>query len=257
MLTRRDLAAAVVVATAGCHPAPPVRSTFQPGEPVAGESPPRVAGQPADPAELATRADMRRHFGLISDVKNAVIRGDLDRARRLARELEQRPTTPPADGSWTARTQSIHVAAKRVATATTLPAIAGATAALASQCGHCHVDLEAQVELPLPATPRTASGVDATMEVHRWAADRMWEGVVFPSDERWIRGTTMFVALPGCGRVPPETPADEMEPRCRQVQVVVRQGHDPPTLESRAHAYGQLLATCAGCHRGGESGRHR
>lgn len=66
-----------------------------------------------------------------------------------------------------------------------------------------------------------------------------------PSDDRWLRGTTAFVVLPGSGEPGPIT--IEGRRRCRAVQTIARRGRGAKDVSLRASLYGEPLATCAAC----------
>jgi cytochrome c553 len=232
----------------GCPPAPPVRAVFHPQGRQEPREQPAVAEDPVSGETRAVRVGMRSHFDSISEIKDAVIRGDEPMARDLARALAEDPDLLERQPGWAPHTQAVRDAAAAVAAAGSLVAIASATGVLGSRCGGCHSALGVEFDPATPPTPSRGTGVEASMAVHRWAVDRMWEGVVFPSEERWIRGSTMLVASPGCGDPSRETPVAELDPLCRRLQVVVRQGHDSAALDRRAQAYGHLLVTCARCH---------
>jgi hypothetical protein len=81
------------------------------------------------------------------------------------------------------------------------------------------------------------------MARHRWAADRLWEGVIGNSDVAWHAGLDVLAAAP----------LDEPANRAGLARQLQRQAENarrpgPGTLTARAAVYGEILTTCASCH---------
>ena len=117
-------------------------------------------------------------------------------------------------------------------------------------CGDCHTGhgpALAQIEAPSSAT-----GVLPHMHRHMWAADRMWEGLIGPSEPRWNQGVALLSGLdldPAqfSGRDEQDSPAGYLTPWIRRIGLESLRTGDP---ETRGRLYGDLLATCAECHAG-------
>ena len=90
------------------------------------------------------------------------------------------------------------------------------------------------------------------MQRHRWAADRMWAGLVTDSEEAYTAGARV---LHEDALHEGEMPGHEAQPdgRLAAITGLVHQlGADAEAAEdwdTRANVYGRLLATCAACHR--------
>jgi hypothetical protein len=88
------------------------------------------------------------------------------------------------------------------------------------------------------------------MQRHRWAAARLWEGLVVPSDEAWKAGALALSDAP----LSPEllTPGKSPVPKVGELELSVHDlGRRAQTLvgaDARAELYGQALATCSACH---------
>lgn len=247
----RMVHALLLAALGACGRPPVVEAPYQPSAPA---EPPvkettETARRPAAPApDTAEREGMRRHFAAVAAMRDAVIAGRLPQLRAAAetfREEELAQEHPPDWGH--------DVAAMREATADSMVAesladAAAAVARLAGACGDCHRTLDAVPRIEMPPQPHATRGVAAVMELHAWSVDRMWDGIVFPSEDCWLEGTAAFEALPGCGESParPQPPgADSM---CGRMQALARAAHVRDQAGAKIEVYGQLLATCADCH---------
>jgi hypothetical protein len=100
-----------------------------------------------------------------------------------------------------------------------------------------------------PGAP--AAGVRATMQRHQWAAQQLWEGLVVPSDDAWSAGALVMSEAP----LEPEelSPGHSSAPRVGELALAV---HDlgakagvSDRVSVRADLYGQMLASCADCHK--------
>jgi hypothetical protein len=94
------------------------------------------------------------------------------------------------------------------------------------------------------------SSVAADMQRHLWAADRMWEGLVGPSDTAWQAGV---VALADAQLAPEAMADDRTLPKevfalAEQAHEIGAKGGDEKDPAKRAELYGRYLGTCAACH---------
>lgn len=86
-----------------------------------------------------------------------------------------------------------------------------------------------------------------------WAVDRLWLGLIQPSDEAWRAGSTALASAPLA------RPSDEPEKHnlAVRIQALAEVGRTltgsakppaPANLPRRLALYGEIVATCAGCH---------
>ena len=81
---------------------------------------------------------------------------------------------------------------------------------------------------------------------HRWAADRLWEGIVGGADEPWRAGLEVLAAKPlDWG---PSSSDRSVHARALQGLALEARRQRTPTIESRTTAYGEMLVACASCH---------
>jgi mono/diheme cytochrome c family protein len=192
---------------------------------------------------------MQDHFTQASAVRDAVIAGDLDQLRPSARWLAEHVVSDTLPETWTPHVAAMQQAASKAAAAETAGAAAASVGAMAQACGACHSSLGGPTfEGESPEAEE--SSVAADMQRHRWAADRMWEGLVGPSDTAWQAGV---VALADA-RLTPEAMADdrtlpkEVFELAEQAHQVGAKGGGEKDPAKRAELYGRYLGTCAACH---------
>jgi hypothetical protein len=124
---------------------------------------------------------------------------------------------------------------------------------MAKICSNCHLANEVQIEFGYDQVPAEWSDTVSHMQRHQWAADRLWEGLIGPSENAWNRGMDMLVDVP----LHSEDVMDEdsgdvdtaaLERIAGRVHALTRQGTIASTPTARAEVYGELLGLCAECH---------
>jgi len=193
-----------------------------------------------------TMADhMQEHFAQVEATRLAVISGDLDAAREPARWLARHEVTEGIPEGWQQHVVQMQLAAQRVVEASEVAPAAAATAEMGAICGGCHQGMDEGAQFTFVVPPPEEPGVVAHMLRHQWAAERLWEGLVGPSEEAWTRGVAVLAEAP---LQPTESP-EEVEQLASRVHQLGVQAGEVTGFIDRAKVYGDLLATCAQCHR--------
>jgi mono/diheme cytochrome c family protein len=194
-------------------------------------------------------AHMEDHFTQANKVRDAVIAGDLDPLRAPARWLSAHELTDTLPELWKSHVAAMQRAAGQAAMAQTIDAAATATASMAQACGTCHVELGGPKFTGMSPAGEESSVV-ADMRRHLWAADRMWEGLVGPSDTAWQAGVAALADAP----LRPEAMADDktlpkevFDLAAAAHEIGAKGGAEKDPAE-RAKLYGRYLGTCSGCH---------
>jgi cytochrome c553 len=193
---------------------------------------------------------MRSHFLEGRAIRDALVRGDLDDARsRLTRaSVEAGPIDAPP--SWEPQLEALRAAAGEASSAEELPDVTRAFATLATQCAECHSEHGATIEFEALALPE-GDEPPVQMQRHQWAAERMWQGLIAPQPARYREGATVLAEAPlhplelRAGTAPPL----EVVQAAERARELAGQASRAETQADRAALYGQLLSTCAGCHR--------
>ncbi len=207
--------------------------------------------EPRNEREIAgaTAAQMANHFDEALAIRDALIEGDLEAARHRARSLvERRPTDLP--GQAARYVAEFRAAAQAVVEAPDRGTAARAVGRLGASCGACHRGSNVQVELEPPAPPPTDPGAIGHMLRHLWAADRLWEGLVVPSDEAWAQGAAALAdAALRPEALSPDVPLyPRIEALALRVHSLAGEGKTAVDTGLRIDIYAGLLATCARCH---------
>jgi hypothetical protein len=206
-------------------------------------------------AACATNSPQQRHMQLhyqrVGQVETALIGGDLATARAAAAwiaEHDEVAGLPEAGTPWLAAMRS---SAHNVSIATTEVAAANAAALMVKTCGDCHHAVHKGPHIVVNLVPLEAStAMNTHVTRHRWAADRMRDGLIGPSDSAWNVGATVLAEQPiyqadvgmRTGRFA------EAEQLAERVMELGRRARATTDGYERASVYGEFLTTCAACH---------
>ncbi|MCB9598012.1 MAG: hypothetical protein H6719_35175 [Sandaracinaceae bacterium] len=224
-------------------PSPPAETVEPPTE----EAPETAAIPEPTPAQ----ALMHGHYRRASDARESLIRGDIEQARGDMQWLATHHEGDALPEALQPRLASMQTDAAAFAEATTLTEAGQALARTLVRCGECHEASGGGFHVALPPLPEGETTA-AHMQRHRWAAERMWEGLVTADVEQYTAGTDALRevalhenALPSSEEQPPERVAA----LATHVHELGAEASDATDWAGRASVYGRYLATCAACHR--------
>ena len=193
---------------------------------------------------------MQDHFTRGIKIRDAIIAGDLDAAKKDAQWMAEHQVSKTLPEAWKPHVESLQDAAKKVMDAQGLPAAATGTAEMARACGECHAKLGGpDFEMP-KEPPEEASGVAEHMVRHQWAAERMWEALTVPSEEAWRKGAEAMADAP----LSPQAVAKDksvpanIEKLTKEVHDIAEAARADRDSMKWATAYASFLGDCAGCH---------
>jgi len=245
-LATLTLAAVAVTACRSDEPAkstpPPVGSGTQ--TPVRS-----IDAMPAAPADAQTLRDhMREHFSAVSEMQRAIARGHLPEAKRLAAWVANHDEAL-LEG-WQPFVDDLHAAARDVAAANDLPTAGSVAARLGRACSRCHEARTAVVSFVWEPAPDDEATLQSQMKRHQWAAARLWDGLVGPSDVLWMEGagvlaTARLDAVKAAGG---DAGRGDVAALAARVRALATKAAKVKDHDERATLYGELLSTCAGCH---------
>jgi len=205
-----------------------------------------ASGQPAP----GKPTDMQEHFTRIITVQQAVIRGDLEDVREPARWLAEHQTSGDFASPSAALLANMREVAKRAAEAKTLPAAASEAAALVATCGNCHAALSVRPKLPPVPEVKPAGGTVGHMREHERAVDLMYQGLIGPSDELWVKGAQELKGSPLARNDLPRDPAltNDVAAAEAKTHQLAEKAVQTKDMKSRAAIYGEVISGCGTCH---------
>lgn len=206
---------------------------------------------PAAVAELdaGLKVHMQEHFDAIRVIERAIVVGDTESAKEQARWLAEHATLS-AVAKYPDEVKAVQIAAQALVHSESLALMASGAAHLASLCGGCHLATTSVTSFEWTPAPAENGGAKERMQRHLWAMDRLWEGLVGPSDMSWQEGAAVLLSKP----FPAEAllidgrPLPDAEHRLRKITALAKEASGAARASDRARVYGELLATCSACH---------
>jgi cytochrome c553 len=121
---------------------------------------------------------------------------------------------------------------------------------MAIACGQCHEATAGGPRFVVTAGPAQGSPTAQQMIFHLWAADRMWEGLVGPSEKSWVAGAEALRDAWDTSPLllPASSTADGQALPVAEMRRLAQEALSATPAEARATVYGKVLTTCKGCH---------
>ncbi|MCA9661287.1 MAG: hypothetical protein KC486_23310 [Myxococcales bacterium] len=207
----------------------------------------------ATPAPVQTHPPMARHFEEAARIRDAIIAGELEDIREPARWLAEGMSVIDYPEGWRNHVLRMQQEAQALVAVQDIGVAATKSAMLATICGECHRHLGVGPRIEIDAPPEVTGGTGAHMLRHQWAAERMWEGLIGPSDDAWTVGAKALEESPMEAKKlteDVELPAEVIALRSR-VHELARTGATVREPAHRAAILGEFFAGCAACHKGG------
>ena len=194
--------------------------------------------------------EMHKSLSRAVTIQTAVVLGDLERARKAASWLMDREDKMLVQAGSNGYEKEMLGYAALIATAEDLKTVATQAGRLAATCGSCHQALNEGPRFVVGTDAPGGETQEAQMIRHLWAADRMWEGLVGPSDDAWTAGALALAeTAPSLAEaIPAYTRLKESRTILRHVNEVANQAMTVGGLSERAEVYGRMLDTCMRCH---------
>ena len=182
---------------------------------------------------------MRTHFSQSEDMRRALIVGNLPALQTAAESIAKDQWTPNLRSDWRPHVEAVRSAAHAAQTAVSLEAGARAFADLGNACSSCHLLTGGPGS---PRFPVPVAGSTEAMVAHEIATERLWQGIVAPSDAAWGEGADGLIAAPELA-----SDVKDVAQRAAHVRDWARLAKTAPAND-RARLFGDLLLTCATCH---------
>ena len=192
---------------------------------------------------------MHDHYDAVLKIQSAIIAGSLEDAREPARWLAEHEAPAGLPARWEEFVNAMRTAARDTLNAQDVVSAASATSHLGLVCGDCHVTNNVSVEFESVDRPPDTGDPRAHMLRHRWAADRMWEGLIGPSDVSWSRGANLLFESPMKPEALGGDAGDEaLIGMSRRIHQLAANATAVSDYAERAGIYAEFLANCAACH---------
>jgi len=210
------------------------------------------AQETAAEEQSAAAEHMQDYLTYMAIIRSSITMGLLDSARQPANWLATHEIHPDSPDSSEPYVEFMRSSARQIESAEDLETAASAVSMMAQNCGNCHSASYVTVEFGYDQLPSAWSDSETHMQRHQWAIDRLWEGLIGPSDAAWERGTAMLAedAL-HVDELSIQVPAAEAEDLQKMAQEVHELGRAAVGLTSptdRGRVSGRILSLCADCH---------
>jgi cytochrome c553 len=193
-------------------------------------------------------SEMHERFTTLSSARDAVVRGDLERAKSEAAWLTDLGSVTHVPKPWRPYLANLNEASQLLSGATDLQGASRGVANAALACAECHAASGGGPSLAnQDQVPPQAWVAGQNMPLHKWAVDWMWVGLLTNSDEAWLRGAKELDDMPLVPKFEAAPPGGLRE---LEQLVYVLAGKATTTTDptERAELMGNLIATCSQCH---------
>ena len=203
-----------------------------------------VAATPA-PARPPQQTQSPRHYMLTHyadtvNMRKALVAGRLGDYHGVAAAVAKDAWTPRLRGDYRPYVDAVRAAAHSGETAPSSVRAAAELGKIGEACAACHVKFGGPGS---PVAPeQLAEGSEPSMVAHAAATDRLWEGLVLPSDLSWSSGMEVLLDAPKLDSDVPDVAA-----AARHLRDLARQGKSAEVAQ-RAQIFASVITTCAGCH---------
>ncbi len=186
---------------------------------------------------LTPTARMAFHNREAEVLRSAVVAGNPSAASPEAKNLSAEHWTPHLAPAWKAHMDAMYEAADGYTRAASVRGAALAVGNLGLACAGCHQALGGPKNPPSDPVPTAA------MAAHAWAVEQLWFGLMAPSESAWLQGAQLLAKAPIVRSDVAEVDAEATRLQQLGARAEVAAG------KQRAVAFGELLNTCANCHR--------
>lgn len=192
---------------------------------------------------------MHEHSAKGAGMRDAVISAELPEVREYASWMLQHMDDPALPPEWEEHKRSMHDAAERAAFTVDVDVAARAVADVAAECGKCHDQLKDGPTISVGEAPSDDPSLGTRMKRHHWAAERLWDGLVGPSNEAWAKGAEVLASAPmTVEKIAFAGKEGDVERLMDEVHALAEQGKSTKGEEARAKLFGEFLTRCGKCH---------
>jgi hypothetical protein len=175
----------------------PVSSTSAASAAAASAPAPGARIEPTPHAQQqtpTTRHYMLTHYTDSVGMRRALVTGKLEDFRSAAGAVAKDEWTPRLRGEYRTHVDAVRALARSAQKAPSVGAAARELGKLGEACASCHLKFGGPGS-PVAPVP-LSEGADPSMVAHAAATDRLWEGLIFPSDTSWSSGMDVLMDAP-------------------------------------------------------------
>lgn len=187
-----------------------------------------------------TRTYMLTHYADSVRMRQGVVAGKLSDVQAAAAAVSNDAWTPNLRGDYQPYVQAVRGAARSVQSAPSLTAAANALGKLGETCASCHLKFGGPGS-PIAPVPLSESA-DPSMAAHALATDRLWAGLILPSDTAWLSGARVLMDAPAL-----DSDVSEVAAAAKHLRELARQGGTVEAAQ-RSKIFASVILTCAACH---------
>jgi len=200
------------------------------------------------------RFHMRGHLGDLRTIERYLIAGKLEDAQATAFMLTK-PANDPGLEPWAPQADRLVKAAQALVDAKTIDDGCRRVARVAEACAECHLKTQTTPIFAEATPPPADDGSPITrMARHQWAVDRLWEAMIAGTDAPWVAGLDVLAASPLPFTTLTDAPAFAARLQQLASDALSRHRNQTESLDDRTAMYGDMLVTCAGCHKSLQEG---
>jgi hypothetical protein len=208
---------------------------------------PQVASVPRGASDPQVRDHMTAHFAGAVELQTAIAHGRLADAQDQARWFVAHDMDVPLE--WRPYVDEMRDSAMRVVRARDVATAGMQLGRLGRACSSCHEAESASIAFPHVPLPSDEATLATQMARHEWAAARLWEGLIGPSDQLWQQGArVMATARLDVAKSMHAKPNADVAELAERLREQTTQAIGIMDRASRAQLYGELMDTCASCH---------
>jgi mono/diheme cytochrome c family protein len=195
----------------------------------------------------STLADhMQAHLSLVGDMQSAIIQGDLAAARQAGLRIAEHPEHQDLPRGIENPIEDVRAFSRSVSRAASIQDAARYAAEIGAACGRCHRAAEASLGMETGVMPPAEAATGTHMRRHAWATDRLWEGLIVPSDRLWEAGAVALTDDPIF--LPDDAAGQETNALAREIHDLGTEARRVEDPAMRSGIFGRTLGTCARCH---------
>jgi len=216
--------------------------------------PSAVTSQEVSDDEMSGIVDhMHDHLDRITGIKTSIIMGNLEGVREPAKWLAEHEAPSSLPDNYEPFIEAMRSYAGKVLVAPDFQTAADAVSGMAITCSGCHQANKVTLKFDVEMKPEEWGETKMHMQRHQWGVDRMWEGLMGPSDEAWSAGTDILVDIP---LHPYDVAGDAVDMEdtiaidviAQRLHALGGQGAYTHAPAERQKMYGEVLSICADCH---------